>query len=76
MNINTMEKKVDCPLIINQFIKNINRQEQVGSERAIQLRKKYRQLRDSRMAERLDIIFKMSRTDEELANSLQTFYYT
>ena len=71
-----MEKTSDDNNIItNLYVQHVHRQEKLAVERANNLRKKYKILRDKRIAKKLDLIFKISLTDEDLAKNLQTFYY-
>jgi hypothetical protein len=66
----------DKKMIPNIYVQHVRRQERLAVERANNLRKKYKILRDKRIAKKLDLIFKISLTDEDLAKNLQTFYYT
>jgi len=59
----------------NLFIQHVRRQEILAVERADNLRKKYKMIRDNSIAKQLNLIFKISLTDEQLAQNLQTFYY-
>jgi len=59
----------------NPFVQKVICEEKLAIIRANNIREKYKLLRDKKIAERLDLIFKTSRNDLELATNLQKYYY-
>ena len=59
----------------NKFIQYLNKEEELAKERVYLIKEKYKILNDEKIANNLDLIFKVSSSDEELALNLQKFYY-
>lgn len=59
----------------NKFVQKVRLEEHLATIRANNIREKYKLLRDEKLAKKLDLIFKTSSNDLELAINLQHLYY-
>ena len=61
-------------LYSNEFIRKVKNEELMAIVRVENIRKKYRELRDRKIAKRLDTIYNMRLSDIDLCEELQQFY--
>ena len=70
-----MEMNQSPLLSENKFVQKVRLEEHLATIRANNIREKYKLLRDEKLAEKLDLIFKTSSNDLQLAINLQHLYY-
>lgn len=70
-----MEMNQSPLLSENKFVQKVRLEEHLATIRANNIREKYKLLRDEKLAKKLDLIFKTSSNDLELAINLQHLYY-
>lgn len=63
-------------LYANSFVSRVRNEEKLAIIRAKSIKKKYLEIRKKTQNDRIDLILRTSKTDEELAKNLQLFYYT
>ena len=63
-------------LYANSFVLKVRNEEKKAVIRAENIRKKYREIRDRKVAEKLSSIYNMDLNDEDLARRLQFSLYT
>ena len=59
-----------------EFVEYVKNEEKIASLRAEKIRKKYREIRDRKVAEKLSSIYNMGLNDEDMARQLQFYMYT
>ena len=64
------------PLAANSYVLKIRNEEKKAVIRADNIKKKYREIRDRKVAEKLSNIYNMNLNDEDLAKQLQFSLYT
>ena len=63
-------------LYANSYVLKVKTEEKKAVIRAENIRKKYREIRDRKVAEKLSSIYNMDLNDEDLARRLQFSLYT
>ena len=63
-------------LYANSYVLKVRNEEKKAVIRAENIRKKYREIRDRKVAEKLSSIYNMDLNDEDLARRLQFSLYT
>lgn len=63
------------PLAANSYVLKIRNEEKMAVIRAENIRKKYLEIRDRKVAEKLSNIYNMNLNDEDLARQLQFYMY-
>ena len=64
------------PLAANSYVLKVRNEEKKAVIRAENIRKKYIEIRDRKVAEKLSSIYNMDLNDEDLAKQLQFYMYT
>ena len=64
------------PLAANNYVLKIRNEEKMAVIRAEKIKKKYREIRDRKVAEKLSSIYNMGLSDEDMARRLQFSLYT
>ena len=64
------------PLAANSYVLKIRNEEKMAVIRAENIKKKYRELSDRKVAEKLSSIYNMGLSDEDMARQLQFYMYT
>ncbi len=64
------------PLTANTYVLKIRNEEKMAVIRVEKLKKKYREIRDRKVAEKLSTIYNMGLSDEDMARQLQFYMYT
>ena len=64
------------PLAANSYVLKIRNEEKKAVIRADKIKKKYREIRDRKVAEKLSSIYNMGLSDEDMARQLQFYMYT
>ena len=67
--------KKDNYIVKTSFINRVNLEEKLAVIRSNNIRQKYKELNNKKKVERLDLIYKTSHNDLDLAINLQKFYY-
>ena len=67
--------KKDNYIVKTSFINRVNLEEKLAVIRSNNIRQKYKELNNKKKVERLDLIYKTSYNDLDLAINLQKFYY-
>ena len=63
------------PLAANSYVLKIRNEEKMAVIRAENIRKKYLEIRDRKVAEKLSSIYNMGLSDEDMARQLQFYMY-
>ena len=64
------------PLTANTYVLKIRNEEKMAVIRVEKIKKKYREIRDRKVAEKLSCIYNMGLSDEDIARQLQFYMYT
>ena len=64
------------PLAANNYVLKIRNEEKMAVIRAEKIKKKYREIRDRKVAEKLSSIYNMGLSDEDMTRQLQFYLYT
>ena len=64
------------PLAENSYVLKIRDEEKMAVIRVEKIKKKYREIRDRKVAKKLSSIYNMGLSDEDMARQLQFYMYT